>query len=183
MLVLGGLALRFVPGLPVCSCTRRRARHLLPPLLSAAAYFTSLRELRANVRPIWRSRSDWCCDDDHVAAVAHGVARLDWAARSCSAPSSRRPTRRSRDRRRLGVPGGVVTIVEGESLVNDGTALVAYRFAVAAVVDGSFCSPEAGGSSSSGLGGVAVGLVVGYVIAGSFAAASTTRRSRSRSRS
>ena len=80
------------------------------------------------------------------------------------------------------MPGRIVTIVEGESLINDGTALVAYKFAVAAVVTGSFSLLEAGGEFVvSVAGGVAVGIAVGAVSRPS-AAGSTTRRSRSRSR-
>jgi Na+/H+ antiporter len=66
---------------------------------------------------------------------------------------------------RLGVPRRAVGIVEGESLVNDGTALIVYRFAVVAVLTGSFSLLEAGGSFIwSVVGGIGVGLVVGYVI-------------------
>ena len=68
--------------------------------------------------------------------------------------------------RRLHVPGRIQTIVEGESLINDGTALVAYKFAVAAVVTGSFSLAEASGEFVlSVLGGIGVGIAVGYVIA------------------
>ena len=64
--------------------------------------------------------------------------------------------------RRLGVPGRIVTIVEGESLVNDATALVAYKFAVAAVVTGSFSLLEASGEFVLVVvGGIAVGIAVG----------------------
>ena len=67
--------------------------------------------------------------------------------------------------RQLGVPRRAVAIIEGESLVNDGTALVLYKFAVAAVVTGSFSLLDASGSFVwSVLGGIAVGLVVGRVI-------------------
>ena len=67
--------------------------------------------------------------------------------------------------RRLGAPRHIVNFVDGESLVNDATALVAYRVAVAAAVEGTF--PLAGASLEfvlAVLGGVAVGLAVGFVI-------------------
>src|SRR5438132_1454175 len=68
--------------------------------------------------------------------------------------------------RRFGVPRRTVAIVEGESLVNDGTALVLYRVAVVAVVSGSFSIWEAGFRFVwTAAGGIAVGLVVGYLIA------------------
>ena len=66
---------------------------------------------------------------------------------------------------RLGVPRRIVSIVEGESLVNDGTALVAYRFAVVATVSGAFSLWDAGISFVLNvLGGVAVGLAVGWIV-------------------
>ena len=68
--------------------------------------------------------------------------------------------------RRLGVPRRIVTVIEGESLTNDWTALVVYRFAVAAVVTGSFSLPRAALEFVvKGLGGLAVGLVVGWLVA------------------
>ena len=68
--------------------------------------------------------------------------------------------------RRLGVPRRMVTVLEGESLVNDATALVAYRLAVAAVVAGSFSLWQAGLRFVAGaVGGVAIGLAVGWLIA------------------
>jgi monovalent cation/hydrogen antiporter len=67
---------------------------------------------------------------------------------------------------RLGLPPRLVTIIEGESLVNDATALVAFRLAVAAVgVSGAFSLTEAAGTYVFvSVGGVAVGLVVGWVV-------------------
>ena len=68
--------------------------------------------------------------------------------------------------RRLRVPRRIVTIVEGENLTNDWTALVFYRFAVAAVVQGSFSLWQAGlGFLLTGPGGFAVGLAVAWLIA------------------
>src|SRR5581483_1411152 len=66
---------------------------------------------------------------------------------------------------RVGLPRGVRALVEGESLVNDGTALVAYKFAVAAVVSGSFSLADAAGRFVLNVaGGIAIGLVAGYVV-------------------
>ena len=67
---------------------------------------------------------------------------------------------------RLGVPRRVVTIVEGEALINDATALVAYKVAVAAVLTGTFSAWEASAQFIySGIGGAAVGLAIGWLIA------------------
>jgi monovalent cation/hydrogen antiporter len=66
----------------------------------------------------------------------------------------------------LGVPRRVITIIEGENLTNDWTALVFYRFAVAAVISGTFSLWEAGVRFLlTGLGGLVIGLVVGWLIA------------------
>ena len=70
--------------------------------------------------------------------------------------------------RRLGAPRRLVNIIEGESLVNDASALVAYRVALAAAVGGSVLRGRRRASSSSGAaagGGIAIGLAVGYVVA------------------
>jgi CPA1 family monovalent cation:H+ antiporter len=67
---------------------------------------------------------------------------------------------------RIGIPRRVVTVVEGESLVNDGTALVVYRFAVAAVLTGTFSLWEAGlHFVLNAAGGIAIGIAVGAVVA------------------
>ena len=104
-----------------------------------------------------------------VALVAHFGARLRLGARrSCSVRSSRPPTRSRRPRSPAAsaFPGRIVTIVEGESLINDGTALVAYKFAVAAVVSGTFSLFDAGGEFVVVVaGGIAVGIAAGAVIA------------------
>lgn len=68
--------------------------------------------------------------------------------------------------RRLGVPRRLVSAIEGEGLFNDATALVAYRVAVAAAIGGSFSVADAGLRFVAGaVGGVAIGLIVGWVIA------------------
>src|SRR5436190_1488120 len=68
--------------------------------------------------------------------------------------------------RQLGVPRRLVTLIEGESLVNDASALIAYRVAVAAAIGGSFSLFDASADFVVAvLGGIAVGLVVGALIA------------------
>jgi CPA1 family monovalent cation:H+ antiporter len=66
---------------------------------------------------------------------------------------------------RMGLPRRLVAVIDGESLVNDGTALVAYRFAVVAVVSGSFSLADAAGRFVLNVaGGIAIGLAVGYAV-------------------
>ena len=120
-----------------------------------------------------------------VAAVAHEwIDCLNWAEAfvlgAIVAPTD--PTAVSAIVERLGLPTRLVTLIEGESLVNDATALVAYRVAVGAVVTGSFSLRDLGlGFIVAVPAGSRVGLVVGY-LSGWCASASTTRPRRSRSR-
>jgi len=104
-----------------------------------------------------------------VAWVAHAlVPGLPWAAAFVlgAIVSPTDPLAAATIMRRLGVPRRLVSAVEGEGLFNDATALVAYRVAVAAVVAGSFSVAEAGLRFVLGAaGGVAIGLVVGWVVA------------------
>ena len=77
-----------------------------------------------------------------------------------------RPRRRHGDRRPLGVPRRVVTVVEGESLINDATAIVAYRSRSSRAHRAAFTAWKAGAEFLyAGIGGVAIGLAVGWVIA------------------
>ena len=121
-----------------------------------------------------------------VAVVAHAVVDgLTWPSAFVlgAIVSPTDPIAATAIARRLGVPRKLVTIVEGESLVNDGTGLVLYRVAVAAVVTGSFSAFYTGGIFVvSAFGGVAVGLAVGWIVR-QVADVSTIPRRRSRSRS
>jgi len=142
---------------------------VLPPLLYGAAFFTSLRDLRATVKPIGLLAVGLVvATTAGVAVVAHAVIDdLSWASAFVlgAIVSPTDPLAATSIARRLGVPRKLVTIVEGESLVNDGSGLVLYRVAVLAVVTGSFSAFGAGGLFvvSAG-GGVLVGLAVGWVV-------------------
>jgi CPA1 family monovalent cation:H+ antiporter len=169
LLVVGGLALGFVPGLPDLELPPDLVLvAVLPPLLYSAAFFTSLRELRANVRPISLLAIGLVLATTvGVAAVAHSLVGLSWPAAFVlgAIVSPTDPIAATSIAQRLGIPRRIVTIVEGESLINDGTALVAYRFAVAAVVTGSFTLWEAGLRFAGNVaGGIAIGLAVGYLV-------------------
>src|SRR5918997_2750453 len=147
-LVLGGLGIGFVPGLPDVEIAPEVIFIIfLPPLLSAAAFFSSPLELRAYLRPILLLAIGLVLlTTAAIALVAHFLIDLPWAAAfvlgAILAPTD--PVAAEAVFRRLGVPGRVETVVGGESLVNDGTGLVAYRIAVAAVVTGTFSIWEAG---------------------------------------
>jgi Na+/H+ antiporter len=169
VLVLGGLALGFMPGMPEIELDPDLVLiAILPPLLYGAAYFTSLRELRTNLRPIGLLAIGLVLLTTlFVAAVAHWVVGLSWPAAFVlgAIVSPTDPIAATAIAERLGLPRRLVGLIEGESLVNDGTALVAYRFAVAAVVTGSFSLMEASGKFVLNVvGGILVGLAVGWVI-------------------
>jgi len=170
LLVLGGLGLGVLPDIPTVELEPDLVLVImLPPLLYAAAFFTPLRELRRNVAPISLLAVGLVLATMVVVAlVAHHALGFDWAPAFVlgAIVSPTDPVAATAIARRLGAPGRIVTIVEGESLINDGTALVAYKFAVAAVVTGSFSLVEAGGEFVlNAIGGVAVGIAVGAVVA------------------
>jgi CPA1 family monovalent cation:H+ antiporter len=169
LLVLGGLALSFVPGVPNIQLRPDVVLvAVLPPLLYGAAYFTSLRELRANVKPIGALAIGLVLMTTvAVAVVAHESIGLAWPPSFVlgALVSPTDPTAASAIAQRLGLPRRLIAVIEGESLVNDGTALVAYRFAVAAVVTGSFSLGNAAWHFVVNvIGGIAIGLAIGYVI-------------------
>jgi monovalent cation/hydrogen antiporter len=169
MLVLGGLALSFVPGVPHIELRPEIVLvAVLPPLLYGSAFFTSLRELRANVGPISALAVGLVLTTMlAVAAVAHEAIGLDWPTSFVlgALVSPTDPTAAASIAQRLGLPRRLISVIEGESLVNDGTALVAYRFAVAAVVTGAFSLEHAAWRFVVNvIGGVAIGLAVGYLI-------------------
>jgi Na+/H+ antiporter len=171
LLVLGGLVLGFVPGVPSLQLPPDLVLiAILPPLLYSSAFFTSLRELRANVQPIGLLAIGLVITTMvSVAAVAHAlVDDMSWTAAfvlgAVVAPTD--PIAATAIMRRLGVPRRLVSIVEGESLVNDGTALVLYRVAVTAAVAGTFSIWDASWRLAwSVVGGVAIGLAVGFLVA------------------
>jgi CPA1 family monovalent cation:H+ antiporter len=169
LLVLGGLLLGFGPGVPKVTMPPEVVLvGILPPLLYVQAYFTGLRELRRNLRPISLLAIGLVAATTiGVALVAHAITDLPWAESFIlgAVVSPTDPIAATAIGRRLGVPRRLIDIIEGESLVNDGTALVFLRTAVVAAVAGSFSAWEAGGRLVLNIvGGIAVGLAVGYAI-------------------
>jgi len=170
-LVVGGLLLGLLPGIPEIELQPDLVLLIfLPPLLYSASFFTGLRELRQNIRTIsMLSIGLVLATALAVALVAHAVIDgMSWPAAFVlgAIVSPTDPVAATAIAGRLGVPRRVVTIVEGEALINDATALVAYKVAVAAVLTGTFSAWEAGAQFVySGLGGAALGLAIGWVIA------------------
>lgn len=167
-LVLGGLAIGFIPGIPEISLpTEVIFLVFLPPLLNAAAFSSSPLDLRAHLRPILLLAIGLVLlSISAVAVLAHYVMDLPWAAAfvlgSVVAPTD--PVAAEAIFRRLGVPDRVSTVIGGESLINDGSALVAFRIAVGAVTGGAFSLWQAGLSFLLvGGGGVLLGLVLARI--------------------
>jgi CPA1 family monovalent cation:H+ antiporter len=170
-LVIGGLALGLIPGVPKIELEPDLVLLIfLPPLLYSASFFTGLKDLRQNIRPISTlSIGLVLATAFAVAVVAHAlIDGMSWPAAFAlgAIVSPTDPVAATAIAGRLGVPRRVVTIVEGEALINDATALVAYKVAVAAVLTGTFSAWEASAQFLySGLGGAALGLAVGWLIA------------------
>jgi CPA1 family monovalent cation:H+ antiporter len=170
-LVVAGLVLGFVPGIPDLRLPPDVVLvAVLPPLLYLSAFFTSLRDLRQKARPIGLLAVGLVVVTTvTVGAVAH------WAIDDFSWPealvlgavvSPTDPIAATSIASRLGVPRRVIALIEGESLVNDGTALVLWKVAVTAVVAGTFSAWDLGLRFIwSVVGGVAIGLVIGYLVA------------------
>src|SRR5215217_6314896 len=165
-LVLGGLGIGFVPGLPgVVIAPEVIFLIFLPPLLNAAAFSSSPLDLRAHLRPILLLAIGLVLATTFaVAAIAHLVIGLPWAAGfvlgAILAPTD--PVAAEAIFRKLGVPERVSTVVGGESLINDGTGLVAFRVAKTAVLSGAFSVWGAGLDFLLVGGG---GIILGFVLA------------------
>ncbi|MEA2269520.1 MAG: monovalent cation/hydrogen antiporter [Solirubrobacteraceae bacterium] len=172
LLVLGGLLLGFLPGVPDVRLEPELVLVVfLPPLLYQSAFFANLRELRADARAITvLSTVLVLVTATAVAVAAHAlIDGLPWAAcfalGAIVAPTD--PVAATTIARRLNVPRRTVNILEGEALVNDATALVAYRIAVGAIGGGTFSLIDAGFEFVAGAAvGAAIGFVVARVIAG-----------------
>jgi len=171
ILVVGGALLALTPGIPDVELDPDLVLVIaLPPLLYSAAFFSSLSDLRENVRPIaLLAVGAVLITVVGVAVVAHTIIDgLSWEAAFVlgAVLSPTDPVAATAIAGKVGAPRRFVTIVEGESLVNDSTALICFKFAVAAAVGGSFSLMEASGAFVWGaIAGVVIGLVVGKLVA------------------
>jgi Na+/H+ antiporter len=169
VLVLGGLGIGFIPGDPQFSLDPDVIFLVfLPPLLQAAGYWASPRELLAEAAPLSALVVGLTLTTMIVvAAVAQAVIPgLGWTESlvlgAIVAPTD--PVAATATFDRLKVSGRVQVLVEGESMLNDATALVAYKVALAAVVSGSFAAANASGDLILGIaGGVAIGLALAWL--------------------
>jgi NhaP-type Na+/H+ or K+/H+ antiporter len=169
VLVVGGLAVGLIPGLPDATIPPEAIFLVfLPPLLVAAGFAASPQELRAEKRTLtWLAGGVVLLTMVAVAVVAHTlVDGLSWPAAfvlgAVVAPTD--PVSAAATFSRIPVPDRVSVLVEGEAMINDGTALVAYRLAVVAAVSGSFAIGDAAlDFVVSAVGGIAIGVAVGWL--------------------
>ncbi|MDB5077656.1 MAG: Na+/H+ antiporter, partial [Chloroflexi bacterium] len=172
LLVLGGIALGFVPGLPSVNFDPNTIFLIfIPPLVFSAAWRTSWRDFRANLRPIVRLAIELVAVTIVVVAVvAHAfIPGLTWPAAFVlgAIVSSTDAVAATAIAERLKLSQRIVTILEGESMANDPASLVAYRLAVMAVVSGTFSLEVASLQLLVAVvGGAAIGLAVALVADG-----------------
>jgi Na+/H+ antiporter len=168
-LVLAGVFLALVPGLPPVELAPELVLLLvLPPVIYWAAVAMSWREFKFNLRPISLLAVGCVVFTTGAVAVAtHWLLGLPWAVgfvlgAIVSPPDAVAPLSIAR---RMQLPRRLLVILEGEGLGNDATALILYRFAVAAVSLGAFSFVEAIGTFAVIVGGEVVwGIGVGWLM-------------------
>ena len=168
VLVLGGLALGFIPGTPAVRLNPDVVFLIfLPPLIYAASFTFAAEDLRANVRPIgFLAVGLVLASVAAVAAIAHVVIHMHWPAAfvlgAVVAPTD--PVAATGVLRELGAPARLATILEGESLINDGTSLSIFKLAIGALGAASF---HAGHGVLEFIwiaaGGTVIGLIAGWI--------------------
>lgn len=166
LLMIGGLVLAVLPWTPTIELDPEIVLVIfLPPILFQAAQTTSIRNFKLNFQPITRLAVGLVVVTTAlVALVAHTVIPgIGWPAAFVlgavvSPPDAVAATAIFQ---RLGAPKHIVTVLEGESLINDASAIVVYTFAVAAVVTGSF---SFGSAMLEFLIVVIVGVLVGFLM-------------------
>ena len=169
VLVLGGMVLALIPGLPAVNLDPQLALVLfLPPLLQASAYRTDWPAFRSNLRPILLLAVGAVLFTAVVVAVTAKllVPDLPWAAALALGAIVAPPdaVAAASVLKNFRMPKRLVVVLEGESLLNDASSLVLYRFAVGATLVGEVSLGEASLSFvTSAVGGVVVGYVVGRI--------------------
>lgn len=167
VLVIGGVTIGFVPGLPDVELEPEAVFLLfLPPLLHSAGLGASPQELRtAAAQLVSLTFALVLVTMCAVAVVAHAALDLGWAEAfvlgAILGPTD--PVSAAATFSRLGAPERVRLAVEGEAMLNDAAALVAYRVAAGAAVAGTFALDEAAWEFLwTAAGGVLAGLAVGW---------------------
>jgi Na+/H+ antiporter len=169
LLVLAGITIGFIPNLPTVALNPEVVFVIfLPPLLYAAAWTTSWPDFKESRRPIFLLALGCVLfTTTLVAWVAHQfIPGFDWPTAFVlgaiiSPPDAVAAAAATKG---LGIPRRVIAILEGESLVNDATGLIAYRYAIAAVITGKFVFWQASGQFLLvSIGGIGIGLLVAFI--------------------
>lgn len=169
LLLVGGLLMSLVPGMPAVDIEPDVVLVLLlPPLLYSGAFLTPMREFRANLRPIGLlSIVVVLLTTVAVAMVGHYALGLSWPVAFVlgAVVSPTDPVAFEAVAHRLSAPRRLTSIVQGESLINDGMALAIYASAVTAVTVGTVTATDVLSRLLLGIvGGIAVGLAVGWLL-------------------
>lgn len=168
-LVIGSCIISLIPWLPSFEINPKIVFSLfLPPILFYAAYFTSWHGLKSNLRPISLLAFGLVIFTMIIVALIAKVIFFNLSWGECfllgAIISPTDATSATSIIKKLGAPRRIITILEGESLINDATALLLFRFSLIAVIAGSFSLTYAMGQFFViSLGGVAVGLVIGII--------------------
>jgi CPA1 family monovalent cation:H+ antiporter len=169
-LVICGVCISIIPGLPVIALSPEIVFIIfLPPLLYGAAWNTSWHDFKANLRPISLAAIGLVLFTTLlVALAAHWIIPgISWPTAFLigaivSPPDAVAATSVTKG---LGLHPRMITILEGESLVNDASGLVAYKYALTAITAGNFVLWEAGlNFLLIATAGIAVGLSIGYLM-------------------
>jgi Na+/H+ antiporter len=168
LLLLAGIALAFVPGMPAVELPPELVLLVvLPPLIYSASVAMSWRDFKSNLRPIiLLSVGCVIFTAFAVAAATHYLIGLPWGTgfllgAIVAPPDVVAPLAIAR---KLGMPRRILVVLEGEGLANDATALILYRFAVAAITTGLFSLPKATGTFAAiVVCEILFGVVVGWL--------------------
>jgi monovalent cation/hydrogen antiporter len=162
LLLLAGIVLAFVPGMPSLELPPELVLLVvLPPLIYSASVAMSWREFKSNLRPIiLLSVGCVIFTAFAVAAATHYLIGLPWnvgflLGAIVAPPDVVAPLAIAR---KLALPRRILVVLEGEGLANDATALILYRFAVVAISTGAFSLTKASGTF--------VGIVAGEMLFG-----------------
>ncbi len=169
LLVFVGVILALIPGLPTVQLAPELVLLLvLPPMVYISSVQMSWRDFRFNLRPISLLAVGCVAFTTLAAAIAaHWLLGMPWAVgfvlgAIVSPPDAIAPLALAR---RMQIPRRILVVLEGEGLANDATALILYRFAVAAVVAGSFSIEKAAGTFAAiVVGELLWGLAIGWLL-------------------
>ncbi|HVF82218.1 MAG TPA: Na+/H+ antiporter [Flavisolibacter sp.] len=170
VLLLSGLTISIIPGLPTIALDPEIVFIIfLPPLLYAAAWNTSWHNFKASIKPITRAAIGLVLLTTVLVAVAayYLIPDLSWPVSFLigaivSPPDAVAATSLTKG---LGLHPKLITILEGESLLNDASGLVAYKYALTAITAGNFVLWQAGlNFLLVVVAGIAIGLTIGFIL-------------------